>query len=84
MDEIPASKIAGGLLIFLPMILWASIYFRYSCLGGICKIPLDWLLVGFAVQIFGIVLILMYKEKKEYVSPLPPKTLPPEVEKKNK
>lgn len=58
MGDIPAKKFAGVLMILIPIIFWLTMYLRYDCAGGTCVLRYEWLIVGFFVTIFGLVLLV--------------------------
>jgi hypothetical protein len=58
MSEIPMKRFAGAMMILIPVIFWIFMYLRYDCGGGSCSIKMNWLLVGFAAIIFGLILVL--------------------------
>ena len=75
MAEIKAKSIAGALMILLPVVFWLSMYLRFDCGGGHCSLGMEWLLVGFALIVFGTVLLLSTRQKteEEDIPSLPPK-----------
>jgi len=61
--EIPTARFAGVILILIPVIYWLTMYLRFDCGGGHCSIGLDWMLVGLAGVMLGLILLLFNKEK---------------------
>jgi len=56
--EIQAKKIAGVLCILIPMVFWMLTYIRFGCPGGRCSIGMEWLIIGYLMTLFGMILLL--------------------------
>lgn len=61
-------KFAGVLMVLIPIVFWLTQYLRFECYPGHCKIGMEWLILGFAVIIFGLVLLLNVGDQKEEVT----------------
>lgn len=53
-----SKRIAGVVLIMIPIVFWITTYIRYECAEGSCVINYQWLLIGALAILFGLVLLL--------------------------
>jgi uncharacterized membrane protein len=67
MAEMESKKFAGILMVLIPIVFWLTQYLRFECYPGRCKIGMEWLILGFAIIVFGLVLLLNADEKKEQI-----------------
>jgi len=63
--DIPAKKFAGVLLVLIPMLFFITLYLRFDCGGGHCSIPMEWLIMGFFLIVFGIVVLVSQNGSSE-------------------
>lgn len=64
-------KIAGAMLVMVPMVFFMLLYVRYDCAAGRCSIGMNWLITGFFVMMFGLFLLLTRGSDDD--EPEPPK-----------
>ena len=58
-------RIAGALLVLIPMVFWMFTYIRFDCAGGRCVMDYKWLIGGFLLSMFGLFILLAPGSEEE-------------------
>ncbi len=83
MAEISGKKFAGVLLVLIPMLFFITVYLRFDCGGGHCSIGMEWLIMGFFLIVFGVVMLIGENGKSQEIDELNAKIVELEAELEN-